>query len=145
LLGRVDAADCFDSDFAGAGFAAVPLQARPMAGYLHCDFYYGTSWYAMHFSPSNTEFAGQLQYVTCQWHAGLQSLLVNLPMEYDQAPRLLHTRYPPDLNSDPPACETLVFWAADPDFPWLPQRANSALLLPRYRLSPFLYFALYLL
>jgi hypothetical protein len=97
----------------------------------------------MHFSPSNTEFAGQLQYVTCQWHAGLQSLLVNLPMEYDQVPKLLHTRYLPGLNSDPPVCETSAFWAADPDFPWLPQRANPVLLLPHLFL-PFLYLVLHL-
>ena len=115
-----------------------------MAGFLHYGSYYDMLWNAMHFSPLNTEFVEQPLYATCQSHAGLQFLLVNLPMEYDQVPRLLHTRYPPDLNSDPPAYETLVPWAADPDFPWLPQRANPVLLLPRYRLSPFLCLVLHL-
>ena len=115
-----------------------------MAGYLHYGSYYDTLWNAMRFSPLNTEFAEQPLYVTCQSHAGLQFLLVNLPMEYDQVPMLLHTRYPPDLNSDPPVCEILVSWAADPDFPWLPQRANPALRLLQHRFSPFLYLVLHL-
>jgi len=65
-------------------------------------------------------------------------------MEYDQAPKLLHTRYPPDLNSDPPACETLVSWAADPDFPWLPQREDPAPLPLQPQLLLFLYLVLHL-
>ena len=109
MLGRVDAADYFDFDSAGVGFAAAPLQARPMAGYPRCGSCYDMLWNAARFSLLNTGFAEQLQYVTCQWHAGLQSLLVYLLMEYDQVPELLRTRYPPDLNSDPLACETLVF------------------------------------
>ena len=65
-------------------------------------------------------------------------------MEYDLVPKLRRIRYLLDWNGDPPAYETLVSWAADPDFPWLPQREDPAPLPLQPQLLLFLYLVLHL-
>ena len=145
MQGRVDTADYSGSGSAGAGFAAVPRQTRPLAGFPHGESCYDMLWSEARFSLLNTELAEQPQCVTCQWHAELQPLLASLLMEYDPVAKLRHIRYLLDWNSDPPACETLVSWAADPDFPWLPQREDPAPLQLQPQLLMFLCLVLYLL
>ena len=116
-----------------------------MAGSPRGDSCYDMLWNEARFSPLNTELAEQPQCVTCQWHAELQPLLASLLMEDDPVLKLRHTRYLLDWNSDPPAYETLVSWAADPDFPWLTQREDPAPLQLQPQLLLFLCLVLHLL